>query len=86
MAVAALSVAHELRLDIPADLSVVAWDDSPLTRVVRPALPAVTRDVAAYGARAVAALLAVISGEPVGDAEEEPARLPPRGSTAAPPR
>ncbi|MFW6724997.1 LacI family DNA-binding transcriptional regulator [Streptomyces sp. MAR4 CNY-716] len=85
MAVAALSVAHELRLDIPADVSVVAWDDSPLTQVVRPALSAVTRDIAAYGARAVEALLAVISGESVGDVEERHARLLPRGSTAAPP-
>lgn len=85
MAVAALSVAHELRIDIPADLSIVAWDESPLTQVVRPPLSAVTRDIAAYGARAVAALLALISGESVSDVEEQHARLMPRGSTASPP-
>ncbi|WP_264296639.1 substrate-binding domain-containing protein [Streptomyces sp. C8S0] len=42
MAVAALSVAQELNLALPADLSIVAWDESPLTQVVRPMLSAVT--------------------------------------------
>ncbi|WP_189552140.1 LacI family DNA-binding transcriptional regulator [Streptomyces lavendofoliae] len=84
MAVAALSVAQELRLDVPADLSIVAWDESPLTRVVRPALSAVSRDIPAYGARAAEALLASVAGERVADVREGPARLVPRGSTSPP--
>ncbi|MCE7082508.1 LacI family DNA-binding transcriptional regulator [Streptomyces sp. ST2-7A] len=90
MAVACLSVAAELGLSIPADLSVIAWDDSPLTRVVRPALTALGRDIAAYGGRAATALLTVIeegrpAGEPGVGVEEPPARLIPRGSTGPPP-
>ncbi|MFC8589381.1 LacI family DNA-binding transcriptional regulator [Streptomyces sp. NPDC057217] len=84
MAVAALSVAQELGLSIPADLSVVAWDESPLTQVVRPMLSAVTRDIPAYGARAATALLALIGGEDVGDIREGYAHFAPRGSTSAP--
>ncbi|MFI0988660.1 LacI family DNA-binding transcriptional regulator [Streptomyces exfoliatus] len=85
MAVAALSVAQELNLTIPADLSIVAWDESPLTQVVRPMLSAVTRDIAAYGASSAEALLALIEGEEVTDIREGYARFVPRGSTCPPP-
>ncbi|MFF8807509.1 LacI family DNA-binding transcriptional regulator [Streptomyces omiyaensis] len=86
MAVAAMAVAQELGLSIPADLSVVAWDESPLTQVVRPMLSAVTRDIPAYGARSAAALLALIDGEAVEDIREGYAHFVPRGSTSPPPR
>ncbi|MBB0247343.1 LacI family transcriptional regulator, partial [Streptomyces alkaliphilus] len=67
-AVACLSVAAELGLSVPADLSVVARDDSPLTRVVRPALTTVGRDIAGYGSRVATTLLTVIEeGGPVGE-------------------
>ncbi|MFJ6794912.1 LacI family DNA-binding transcriptional regulator [Streptomyces sp. NPDC091268] len=85
MAVAALSVAQELNLSIPGDVSVVAWDESPLTQVVRPMLSAVSRDIAAYGASSATALLAVIAGEEVGDIREGYAHFVPRGSTSPPP-
>lgn len=84
MAVAALSVAQELNLSIPRDLSIVAWDESPLTQVVRPVLSAVTRDIPAYGARAANALLALIAGEAVDDIRDGYARFVPRGSTCPP--
>ncbi|MFC9730012.1 LacI family DNA-binding transcriptional regulator [Streptomyces roseolus] len=86
MAVAALSVAQELGLSIPADVSVVAWDESPLTQVVRPTLSAVTRDIAAYGARSATALLALIDGEDVGSVRDGYAHFVPRASTAPPSR
>ncbi|GGR55552.1 LacI family transcriptional regulator [Streptomyces roseolus] len=86
MAVAALSVAQELGLSIPADVSVVAWDESPLTQVVRPTLSAVTRDIAAYGARSATALLALIDGEDVDSVRDGYAHFVPRGSTAPPSR
>ncbi|MFF6793546.1 LacI family DNA-binding transcriptional regulator [Streptomyces filamentosus] len=85
MAVAALSVAQELGLSIPADLSVVAWDESPLTQVVRPTLSAVTRDIPAYGARSATALLSLIRGEEVTSVRDGYAHFVPRGSTAPPP-
>ncbi|KQX48060.1 MULTISPECIES: LacI family DNA-binding transcriptional regulator [unclassified Streptomyces] len=85
MAVAALSVAQELGLSIPADVSIVAWDESPLTQVVRPMLSAVTRDIPAYGAHSATALLALIGGEDVGSVRDGYAHFVPRGSTAPPP-
>ncbi|RVX38434.1 LacI family transcriptional regulator [Nonomuraea polychroma] len=81
MAVAGLSVAQEMRLRVPDDLSLVAWDDSPLAQVVRPALTAVRRDVPALGSAAARHLLSLIHGDPVPDVETEPARLTARGST-----
>jgi DNA-binding LacI/PurR family transcriptional regulator len=84
MAIAGVGVAQELGLAVPADLSVVAWDDSPLCQVVHPSLTALSRDIPAYGAHAAHLLLqAIAGGEPV-DFQDETARLTPRGSTAAP--
>ncbi|MFC4532736.1 LacI family DNA-binding transcriptional regulator [Sphaerisporangium dianthi] len=85
MAVAGLSVAQEMRLDVPRDLSIVAWDDSPLSQVVRPPLTALTRDIPAYGAHAARRLLSLIAGEHVTAFEDQAARLTSRGSTAPPP-
>jgi DNA-binding LacI/PurR family transcriptional regulator len=85
MAVAGMSAAHEMSLHVPGDLSIVAWDDSALSQVVRPALSALTRDIPAYGAQAARVLLALIDGEEVAGAEEQAAHLVPRGSTAPPP-
>jgi DNA-binding LacI/PurR family transcriptional regulator len=85
MAVAGLSVAHEMGLIVPRDLSIVGWDDSPLCQVVRPPLTALTRDIVAYGARAAELLLEVIADPARGrGVEEAHARLTPRGSTAPP--
>ncbi|MFH8484688.1 LacI family DNA-binding transcriptional regulator [Streptomyces longisporoflavus] len=86
MAVAGLSVAQELSLDVPRDLSLVAWDDSPFTQVVRPQLTALTRDIAEYGACAARILLAAVDEEPVADSQVPAARLVPRASTSAPQR
>ncbi|MFI6792706.1 LacI family DNA-binding transcriptional regulator [Nonomuraea sp. NPDC050383] len=85
-ALAGLSVAREMRLEVPADLSIVAWDDSPLCQVVRPPLTALTRDIPASGARAAGLLLRRAAGEEISGVEEPAARLRPRGSTAPPPR
>ncbi len=85
MAVAGLSVAQEMGLEVPRDLSIVAWDDSPLVQVVRPPLTALTRDIHAYGANAARTLLALIAGRDVAGYEDEAPRLTPRGSTGAPP-
>ncbi|WP_434743141.1 LacI family DNA-binding transcriptional regulator [Micromonospora sp. SH-82] len=84
MAIAGLSVAQEMGLSVPADLSIVAWDDSPLCRLVHPPLTALGRDIPAYGAHAARALLAVVAGGPATGAQDETAHLTPRGSTAPP--
>ncbi len=84
MAVAGLSVAQEMGLDVPADLSLVAWDDSQLSRVVRPPLTALSRDIPAYGAHAARTLLSLVTDGAAACFEDAAARLVPRGSTAPP--
>jgi DNA-binding LacI/PurR family transcriptional regulator len=85
MAVAGVAVAQEMGVVIPRELSMVAWDDSPLCQLVHPQLSAVSRDIAAYGAHAAERLLAVINGTQAGTSEDATPRLVPRGSTAPPP-
>ena len=58
MAVAGLSVARDLGLRVPEDVSLVAGDDSVLCTYSHPALSAVGHDVAGYGSRLVAQLFA----------------------------
>lgn len=82
MAVAALSVTQEMGVAVPGELSLVAWDDSELCRLVHPALTAVSRRVMEYGERAATALLSLIDGAAVPDILLPPPSLVPRGSTA----
>lgn len=86
MAIAGLAVAQEMGLTVPGDLSIVAWDDSPLCQLVHPPLTAVGRDIPAYGAHAARLLLAAIAGTPAGAEQDQAAHLTPRGSTAPPDR
>jgi DNA-binding LacI/PurR family transcriptional regulator len=51
MAVAALGIAQELGLSVPDQLSLVAWDDSALCRLVRPAPTAVSSPFPRTGRR-----------------------------------
>jgi DNA-binding LacI/PurR family transcriptional regulator len=81
MAIAGLGVAQEMGLQVPADLSLVAWDDSVLCRLVHPALTALQRDVPACGARAASMLLDIVDGRPHGEVQDSTARLAPRSST-----
>jgi DNA-binding LacI/PurR family transcriptional regulator len=85
MAVAGTSVAHEMGVAVPRDLSIVAWDDSVLCEIVHPPLTVLSRDIMAYGARAAERLLALLDGDPVGDFEDALPQLITRGSTARPP-
>ncbi|MFI5844959.1 LacI family DNA-binding transcriptional regulator [Catenuloplanes sp. NPDC051500] len=84
MAIAGLSVAQEMGLTVPGDLSVVAWDDSPLCRLVHPPLTALSRDIPGYGAHAARLLLEAVAGARVTAFQDETAHLTPRGSTAPP--
>ncbi|WP_213454183.1 LacI family DNA-binding transcriptional regulator [Rhizomonospora bruguierae] len=84
MAIAGLAVAQEMGLSVPGDLSIVAWDDSPLCQLVHPPLTALSRDIPAYGANAARQLLAAIAGEQITSYQDETPHLTPRGSTAPP--
>lgn len=84
MAVAGLGVAHELGLDVPGELSMVSWEDTPLCRLTHPSLTAFSRDIPGYGKRAAEMLLSLMGeaeGAPVRSEQIPSARLIPRGST-----
>ncbi|MFF4649228.1 LacI family DNA-binding transcriptional regulator [Streptomyces sp. NPDC001380] len=82
MAVSGLSVAQQHGFRVPADVSLLAWDDSPLCGAVRPGLTALRRDIAAYGAHAARQLCDLVAGEEVRDLQVAPPELVRRGSTA----
>lgn len=84
MAVAGLGAAHEMDIAVPRDLSIVAWGDSLLCRVVHPPLTALSRDVAAYGTVAARHLLTVITEGTAPSHQHATAFLVPRASTARP--
>lgn len=81
MAVAGLSACQEDGVRVPQDLSIIAWDDSPLCQIVHPGLTALGRDISRYGGHVAARLLDVIDGKPVEAFEDSTPRLIVRGST-----
>lgn len=86
MAIAGLGVVQEMGLSVPTDVSIVAWDDSVLCRLVHPPLTALQRDIPAYGAHAATMLLSIIDGQDAAEVQDPTAQLAPRGSTSRPPR
>lgn len=74
MALAVVHAAQDLGLRVPADVSVVGFDDSPLAARVRPALTTVHQDLVAKG-RAAAAILARLIEQARSGAEHEPEQV-----------
>lgn len=85
MAVAALTTAHQRGLSVPGDVSIIAWDDSLLCRLVTPGLTALSHDVVALGAEAARRLLDVIDGAEPADHQEATPMLQIRASTGPAP-
>lgn len=85
-AIAILQVAAELGLRVPADLSVVGFDDIPeATRLATP-LTTVRQPMGRLGAAAVTLLLTLMRGEtPEATHLRLPTKLIPRATTAPPP-
>ncbi|HKS44345.1 MAG TPA: LacI family DNA-binding transcriptional regulator [Amycolatopsis sp.] len=81
MAVAGLAVAQEMGLAVPAELSIVSWDDSPLCRLVHPPLTALARDIPALGATAARTLAEILDGGAPAAIKAAPLTLTVRGST-----
>ncbi len=86
VALGVVRAAEELGLEVPRDLSVVGFDDSPLARRMRPALTTVRQDVAAKGRMAAAALTQAMAqrGEAAAVHQMLPTELVVRQSTAPP--
>ena len=86
MAVSGLGAAQQKGVEVPAELSIVAWDDSVFCQVVHPPLTALTRDVAAYGAHAARALAQAAAGAGVGTTRRPRRCSPSAASTGVAPR
>ena len=83
MALAVLDVARALGCDVPRDLSLVSFDDTPIARFSQPPLTAVDQPVAATVARAVELIITAQRGGPLPDGPTViGGRLIERGSTA----
>ena len=67
LAYGVVQAAYARGLDVPADLSVVGFDDNPLAKRTRPPLTTVRQDIAAKGHAAAAALTAAIQGARTGN-------------------
>jgi len=82
MAVASVATLTSEGVHVPADLAVLAWDDSPLCQLVAPSVTAFTHDIMSEAAEAAELLLTLIESGQAADRWLEPPRLTVRGSTA----
>ncbi|MFO1246729.1 MAG: LacI family DNA-binding transcriptional regulator [Alphaproteobacteria bacterium] len=67
MAAATMAVAHRKGLDVPGDLAVAGFDDTPLATTVWPELTTVRQPIADMGSEAVRMLIEQIRGHRTGD-------------------
>jgi LacI family transcriptional regulator len=85
MAMGVLSVAHEMGFDIPGQLSVAGFDDSPLARHAWPPLTTVRQPIAEVARLATEELINQLQGQAEGDSNHcLRAELVRRASTASP--
>lgn len=85
MALACLAVARERGLDVPADLSLVSFDNTPIVRFAQPPLTAVDQPVAETASRAVELIILSQRGQnPPSQPVVVEAALVERQSTAPP--
>jgi LacI family transcriptional regulator len=66
-ALATIEMAAELGLDVPADLSVVGFDNIPESALSTPPLTTVSQPVRQMGQRSIELLLRLVRGDPVAD-------------------
>jgi LacI family transcriptional regulator len=85
MALGVLRAARDLGIDVPGELSVVGYDDSPMATRVWPSLTTVRLPIRDMGRIAARKLLAAPDG-PRKDAEEVQPSLVVRSSSGPPPR
>lgn len=85
MALAGMRVIAQLGLGIPADVSVVSWEDSTTCQVLHPTLTALNRDAVALGRQAATRMLHLLATDPT-EPEGMTMQVLQRESTAAPTR
>lgn len=86
MAIAALAAVRARGLDVPADVSLISFDDSPIVKFTHPPLAAVVQPIAETVACAVDLIIAEKAGRTTPEALVIiPSRLVLRNSTAPPP-
>lgn len=72
MAIGLLHAIRDAGLDIPRDVSVVGFDDIPVSQHLWPPLTTVRQDFAEIGRRAIRVLLGEVSGDGGGDRDSVP--------------
>ncbi|MEZ0447267.1 LacI family DNA-binding transcriptional regulator [Cellulomonas sp. ICMP 17802] len=84
-AIGTLEIAQELGLDVPAELSIIGFDDIPESALTNPPLSTVHQPIQQMGAAAIALLIALMDGAPVDRTHIQlVTSLVERGSTAPP--
>ncbi len=81
VALGAMRALRERDLDVPLDISVVGFDDSPLARHFYPSLTTVRQPIEVQGAHAAAILIARLSGQNAPSAPPHPLELIVRDSS-----
>ena len=84
MAIAGMSTAISLGVEVPGQLSVTGFDDAPLSAYIQPALTTVRTDVVGWGRAAAEQLLAVVDREAVREIDLPAPEFVIRASTAPP--
>jgi LacI family transcriptional regulator len=84
MAAAAITVARDLGLDVPRDVSVCGFDDSAIAEIVFPHITTIHQPVYDMSRAATDALIAMLDGKAVDNLVTHPFALIERQSTAAP--
>lgn len=82
MALAALDIAGERQLNVPKDLSLISFDNTPVVRFTTPQLTAIDQPIAATFSRAVDLLIHAGNGQGNEPVVVEGSLIE-RGSTAA---
>jgi LacI family repressor for deo operon, udp, cdd, tsx, nupC, and nupG len=81
MALGGLQALADLRRRVPADVAVVAWDDSALCQLAVPALSAMSHDVGRIGELSAGAVLDAMAGKQGGVYQAPSAHIVAREST-----
>lgn len=82
LALGALRAAHDLGLRVPADVSLVGFDDTPAAQWADPPLTTVRQDLTAKGRIAAELAISLLDGARPGPTRTLPTTLVERGSTA----